>query len=44
MKMVNRLVEISEGDIRIDGRSVRSLDKVPPAQVARRFLRANDLL
>jgi osmoprotectant transport system ATP-binding protein len=26
MKMVNRLVEISEGDIRIDGRSVRSLD------------------
>src|ERR671923_2129375 len=26
MKMVNRLIEITEGDIRIDGRSVRSLD------------------
>ena len=26
MKMVNRLVEISEGDITIDGRSVRALD------------------
>src|SRR5712691_12936179 len=26
MKMVNRLIEITEGDITIDGRSVRSLD------------------
>src|SRR5215218_3568978 len=26
MKMVNRLIEISEGDITIDGRSVRSLN------------------
>src|SRR2546429_10029825 len=26
MKMVNRLIDITEGDIRIDGRSVRSLD------------------
>jgi osmoprotectant transport system ATP-binding protein len=28
MKMVNRLIETTEGDIRIDGRSVRSLDPV----------------
>src|SRR5438093_12272818 len=28
MKMVNRLIEISEGDILIDGRSVRSLDVI----------------
>jgi osmoprotectant transport system ATP-binding protein len=28
LKMVNRLIEITEGDIRIDGRSVRSLDPV----------------
>jgi osmoprotectant transport system ATP-binding protein len=26
MKMVNRLIDISEGDIRIDGRSVKTLD------------------
>src|SRR6266849_10897622 len=26
MKMVNRLIDITEGDITIDGRSVRSLD------------------
>ncbi len=26
MKMVNRLIDITDGDIRIDGRSVRSLD------------------
>jgi osmoprotectant transport system ATP-binding protein len=28
MKMVNRLIEISEGDILMDGRSVRSLDVI----------------
>src|ERR687887_2442105 len=28
MKMVNRLIEITEGDILIDGRSVRSLDVI----------------
>jgi osmoprotectant transport system ATP-binding protein len=28
MKLVNRLIELDEGDIRIDGRSVRSLDPV----------------
>jgi osmoprotectant transport system ATP-binding protein len=28
MKMVNRLIEITEGDILIDGRSVRSLDLI----------------
>jgi osmoprotectant transport system ATP-binding protein len=27
MKMVNRLIEITSGDIRLDGRSVRSLDQ-----------------
>jgi osmoprotectant transport system ATP-binding protein len=27
MKMVNRLIEITDGDIRIDGRSVRTLDQ-----------------
>ena len=27
MKMVNRLIDITEGDIRIDGRSVRSLER-----------------
>jgi osmoprotectant transport system ATP-binding protein len=34
MKMVNRLIEITEGDIRIDERSVRSLD---PAELRRRI-------
>jgi osmoprotectant transport system ATP-binding protein len=28
MKLVNRLIELDEGDITIDGRSVRSLDRV----------------
>src|SRR3954454_18215646 len=28
MKLVNRLIELDEGDIRIDGRSIRSLDPV----------------
>jgi osmoprotectant transport system ATP-binding protein len=27
MKLVNRLIDLTEGDIRIDGRSVRSLDE-----------------
>jgi osmoprotectant transport system ATP-binding protein len=34
MKMVNRLIEITEGDIRIDERSVRSLD---PDELRRRI-------
>src|SRR5437868_15057933 len=32
MKMVNRLIDITEGDIRIDGRSVRTLE---PAHLRR---------
>src|SRR3954469_10734182 len=28
MKLVNRLIELDEGDIKIDGRSIRSLDPV----------------